>query len=343
MNPASTESTTRGRFTDPVSALSELATHGFRNAHEATQAIFRLVRELVGLRICVLTRIDLAANTLTVLEAFDGVGLGVTNGMVLAADSMPCACVVRSAAALREYDLDAHPAFRGLPPCAKLGLRAYIGVPLHRSDGTIWGTLAATDTKVLETTEAHVQTLTVLARLATFEYECEEQRRALIEHLATTQLLEEQRVQTARVQAVLEAAATVSHEVNNPLTVLQLRLARLRRRLPADAETLDDLDVALEAADEIHQVTVQLRSVVRPVSTHYLSPGTRMLDLKASLESAGEKDNQSALAPRADLVDASRAPSHARIRAARTDAVSRRPADAAAEHPRRKARATRTK
>ena len=33
-------------------------------------------------------------------------------------------------------------------------------------------------------------------------------------------------------------------------------------------------------------VTVQLRNVVQPVSTHYLSGPTRMLDLAASLGSA---------------------------------------------------------
>jgi signal transduction histidine kinase len=81
----------------------------------------------------------------------------------------------------------------------------------------------------------------------------------------------------------------VSHEVNNPLTVLKLRLAWLLKHMPADPETADSLQVALQAADEIHQVTVQLRSIVRPVSTHYLATDTRMLDLKASVE-PGEDD-----------------------------------------------------
>jgi signal transduction histidine kinase len=80
------------------------------------------------------------------------------------------------------------------------------------------------------------------------------------------------------MQAVLEAAATMSHEVNNPLMVLQLRLARLARLLPADAETADDLDVAVQAAAEIRQVTAQFRDVVRPVSVRYLASGARARD-----------------------------------------------------------------
>src|SRR5690606_40078135 len=61
----------------------------------------------------------------------------------------------------------------------------------------------------------------------------------------------------------------VSHEINNPLTVLQLRLGRLLKRCPAeDADTLDDIETSIQAADEIQNVTVTLRSVVQPVSTH---------------------------------------------------------------------------
>jgi GAF domain-containing protein len=291
MSTVASKRNAKARGVDAVTAISAFAMHGYGSAREAAHAIFGLVHELVGLRICVLTRIDLEKNTLTVLEAYDGAGLGVVSGMVLPADSMPCACVARNGAALREFDLDAHPAFRLLPASTKFGLRSYIGVPLRKSDGAVWGTLAATDTRMSQTTESHVQTLTVLGRLAALEYEREEQSEALAaqakvlaKRLENAEALEEQRLRAARLQAVLEAAATVSHEVNNPLTVLQLRLARLKRRLPPDAETIDDLEVSLQAAAEINQVTVRLRNVVRPVSTHYLRASNRMLDLEASLQ-----------------------------------------------------------
>ena len=287
----SKEATTSLGTTDPMHGLSVVAKGGFRDVRDAAQAIFGLIHELVGMRICVLTRIDLAANTLTVLEAFDRVGLGIAAGMVLRADEMPCECVARTAGALREVDFDAHPAFRSLPARTKMGLRSYIGVPLRRSDGSVWGTLAATDTEPRNTTDADIEVLTVLARLAMFEFEREERQqelaaraKMLAERLAITQALEEQRLRAARLEATLEAAATVSHEINNPLTVLTLRLARLKARCSAvDEETLDDVDVATEAAEEILQVTQQLRKVVRPVSTEY-AQGARMLDLVASVE-----------------------------------------------------------
>lgn len=275
---------------DPVRALSAVAEHGFHSAREAARAVLGLIHELVGLRICVVTRVDLAANTLTVIESLDKANVGIVPGMVMPANEMPCDYVVRTATPLREYDLDAHPAFRSLPFRSKIGLRSYIGVPLARSDGTVWGTLAATDTDLHATTEAHLQTLTVLARLLVLEFEREEQRDALAAHakmlaeqLAMTKELEEERLRAVRLQTLLEATVTVSHEINNPLTVLLLRMGRLAKRLsPKGGETADDLDVALEAAREIQRVTEQLRSVVQPINTDYLAGKVRMLDLAAS-------------------------------------------------------------
>ncbi|MEO6572721.1 MAG: GAF domain-containing protein [Polyangiaceae bacterium] len=276
---------------DAARALSGVGARGFDSATEAAQAIFGLIHELVGLRLCVLTRIDLASNTLTVVEASDRANLGVVKGMVLPADGMPCEYVVRSGTRLHEHDLGAHPVFRVLPTCTAFGLRSYVSVPLTRSDGTVWGTLAATDTNVCETTAAHLQVLDVLARLAVLEFEREEQRDALAAHakvlaerLVMEKALAGERLRTARFQTLLETAVMVSHEINNPLTVLQLRLGRLAKPgRPNGAEARDDLEAALEAAEEIKQVTVRLRSVVQPVSTHYLATGTtRMIDLSAS-------------------------------------------------------------
>ncbi len=281
-----------------VTGVHKIATGSYRSAREAARDILDLIHDIVGLRVCVLTQIDLAANTLTVLEASDRAGLGVESGQTLPADAMPCACVVRTEAALREYDLDAVEPFRRLPACTKLGLRSYIGVPLRRSNGSIWGTLAATDTQCAEVTDADVQTLVSLARLIVLEFEREEQRDALAERLAMAGALEEERLRTARFQAVLEAVATVSHEINNPLTVLQLRLGRLAKHLRAErGEAADDLQAAQEAAGQIQQVTTLLRSVVRPVSTEYLRGTTRMIDLTASVEGGEGAREQSENAP----------------------------------------------
>lgn len=276
------------RDDDTVGALSAVAARGFRDAHEAAQAIFGLIHELVGLRLCVLTQIDAETDTLHIREAFDQSGLGVTAGMTLRASEMPCDIVTRTMTPICEADLEQHPDFEPLPLRAKLGLRSYIGVPLRLSDGSIYGTLAATDTVVREVTEEHLHVITVLSRIAVFELESEQRRialeaqaRVLAERLAVAKELENERVHTARLEAVLEAAAAVSHEINNPLTVLQLRLNRLQPQSEG-GESAEHLAMALEAADEINQVTVRLRNVVNPVSTHYLSGRTRMLDLAAS-------------------------------------------------------------
>lgn len=280
------------RGTDAVHALSRIASGAFSSFRDVAQAIFELVHELCGMRVCVLSRIDLATNTLTVLEASDRAGLGVTSGTTLPANEMPCEFVARNAKALRVFNMDGHPAFRTLPAHTKMGLCSYIGVPLRRSDGTVWGTLAAVDTEAHETTEAHIETLVVLARLAMFEFEREEQRQALAAHaqalserLTMAKQLEEQRMKSVRLETLLETAAAMSHEINNPLMVLQLRLERMRKRCRMDDdEERDDVLVAVEAAAEIALVMARLRRVVRPVSTSYVSDTTRMLDLSASLD-----------------------------------------------------------
>lgn len=274
----------------PDSSL--VAVRGYASAREATQAVLDLISNLLGVRVCVVTRVDLATNTLTVVEALDKANAGIRAGMVMPASELPCDFVVRSATPLKVYELDAHPSFRDLPARTKLGLRSYLGVPLKRSDGSVWGTIAATDTDLRETTDTHVQTLLVLARLLTLEFEREEQRealeaqaKALTERLAMAKALERERVRAVRLQTVIESMATVSHEINNPLTVLQLRLGRLMKRYhPVDDDTADDLDTALDAANEIQRVTVHLRSVVQPVSTHYLSGKSKMIDLAESIK-----------------------------------------------------------
>jgi GAF domain-containing protein len=283
------------RRTDHVGALSAVARQAFGSAAEAAQAIFGLIHEITGMRICVLTKVDFAADTLTVLEASDQTDLGITAGMVVPLHDFPCETVARSAVPLRAVNVENHPSFRALPAYTKVGLRTYMGVPLTRSDGTIWGTLAATDTEVRPTTDADLHVITVLARLAAFEFEREEKRAALAkqaemleERLAMAESLDEERLRAVRLQTLLEAAVTVSHEVNNPLTVLLWRIERLKKRYAFDMETMNDLEVCLEAAEEINEVTVRLRKVVHPVSTHYLAGKTRMLDLSASVQTSDE-------------------------------------------------------
>src|SRR5690606_33643195 len=131
---------------------------------------------------------DLQENELTLLECFDGAGVGIASGMVVPANEMPCDYVVRSAKALKHYDLEDHPIFSRLPFCTKLRMHSYVGVPLRRSDGTIWGTLAASDTVPRDTSDSDLELLVVLARLAAYEFERDEQREALAAH---AKLLEE--------------------------------------------------------------------------------------------------------------------------------------------------------
>lgn len=256
-----------------VGALAAVASRAFTGVGDVAQAAFALIHDLFGFRACVLSRLDLDEDTLTVVEFLDRAGLGIVKGAVVPAHEGPCDFVVRSARALRHPNLDEHPVFSRLPMYSRAGVRSYVGVPLRRSDGTVWGTLATVDTERRETTDAQLEVLAVLARLIAFEVDRDEQREAVAAHArmreercAMAAALEEERARGARLRATLETAARVSHEVNNPLTVLQLRLGRLAKRFDGEEpDTFEDLETALEAADAIHQVTMHLRQVVRPL------------------------------------------------------------------------------
>lgn len=86
-----------------------------------------------------------------------------------------------------------------------------------------------------------------------------------------------------RKTAVLEAAVTISHEVNNPLTAVlgntQLLLLKKEQFPP---EVQEKLKVIEESALRIREVTQKLMNIEEPVSTEYVE-GVKMLDLEKSM------------------------------------------------------------
>jgi len=103
-------------------------------------------------------------------------------------------------------------------------------------------------------------------------------------NLRTAQLqreVEAQRVRLARLELIRQAAATLNHEVNNPLMVIQGRTELLSLLVGEEAEP--HTQAILEAVERIREVTWKLAHVVEPRPTQYV--GDRMmLDLEGSLE-----------------------------------------------------------
>ena len=88
-------------------------------------------------------------------------------------------------------------------------------MPLHRRDGSYFGTLCALDPLPADLTEADFTIFDLLAKLIAFELEADE----------------EQRRRQDELEALNNLISIAGHDLRQPLTVLQLRAQQLVRRI----------------------------------------------------------------------------------------------------------------
>lgn len=105
--------------------------------------------------------------------------------------------------------------------------------------------------------------------------------------LVAQDITEEQRMRdellrTNRLTAILDTAAALNHEINNPLAAILGRAQMLLAHPEAyDPKTLAGLRVIEESARRIANLTNQLKEITEPAFTEY-SRGVMMLDIKGS-------------------------------------------------------------
>lgn len=105
--------------------------------------------------------------------------------------------------------------------------------------------------------------------------------------LVAQDITEEQRMRdemlrTNRLTAILDTAAALNHEINNPLAAILGRAQMLLARPDEhDPRTLAGLRVIEESARRIANLTNQLKEITEPAFTEY-SRGVMMLDIKGS-------------------------------------------------------------
>ena len=97
--------------------------------------------------------------------------------------------------------------------------------------------------------------------------------------------LRERLVEMEKVATIGQMVITLSHEINNPLTIIVWHAELLRERVGSlpniPPEVLDSLEAIGREAHRIQQVMTKLARVTRPVVTEYL-PGTSMIDVEES-------------------------------------------------------------
>lgn len=115
-------------------------------------------------------------------------------------------------------------------------------------------------------------------------------RRELAVALQQLEGLQARLVQTAQDRAVTDMAATATHELAQPLTILLNESDLLRQELPAHDPALEAVERLYLASVRATQILRRIGDVRRYVTTTYV-PGTTMLHLDKASETEQEQQN----------------------------------------------------
>lgn len=153
----------------------------FRSFSEAASQILAQLHREIGMSLWMVTRIE--GNDWIVLNTEDH-AYGLEPGMAFQYSRTFCSRMVAGLGPRIAPDLNQVPVYSGVEIRRQLPIGAYLGVPLARPDGTLFGTLCAVDpARQPDTLHDHRPTIEIYARfLATilqYELESEELARRL--------------------------------------------------------------------------------------------------------------------------------------------------------------------
>ncbi|MGB9992029.1 sensor domain-containing diguanylate cyclase [Massilia sp. SM-13] len=110
----------------------------------ASQATMAFLRHRLGFKLWMVTRTE--GENWIVLFA-DDAGYGVHAGQVFRWSDSMCSRMVLGQGPNIAPDVNAVAAYAGAPIREKVGIGAYVGIPLRRTDGSLFGTLCGIDPK----------------------------------------------------------------------------------------------------------------------------------------------------------------------------------------------------
>lgn len=135
----------------------------FRDFGEAARAVIDYLHRTIGFDLWMVTRTN--GDQWVVLQSEDDNGK-VEPGHVFRWTDSFCSRMVQGLGPTIAPDAQAIPAYAAAPVNEQLEIGAYIGLPLMRADGSLFGTLCAVDREPHpETLRAHKPTLDLLASL----------------------------------------------------------------------------------------------------------------------------------------------------------------------------------
>jgi signal transduction histidine kinase len=154
------------------------------------------------------------------------------------------------------------------------GYRAYLGVPLRPSHGEVIGTICSFHRKPRKFTASEIRIVEMFAeRAATaidnyYLYKQQQKFNEMLEaevakrteelHLAQAKLVEQE-----RLAAIGEFAATIVHEIRNPLTTIKLGLSSFKR-LNLSPLHREQLDLSLEESERLERLLREILLYAKP-------------------------------------------------------------------------------
>jgi signal transduction histidine kinase len=127
-----------------------------------------------------------------------------------------------------------------------MSAQSYAGIPLLTSTGELLGHLAVLDDKPMESTERNRAILEIFAARAAAEMERLQMEKAL-----------------ARLAEIGELAATIVHEVRNPLTTIMMALNAFKK-LELTDRFQEYLSLSIDEADRLERLLGQILLYSRP-------------------------------------------------------------------------------
>ncbi|WP_378949601.1 ATP-binding protein [Paracoccus sp. R86501] len=149
----------------------------------------------------------------------DEVNFGLNAGDEIEIDSTFCQSVRRTSTKVVFNDAATDEVYGGHPIAAKFGIASYASIPIHRSDGTFFGTLCAIDTEPRDIKQPRAQAmLEMFAEVIGQSLETEER-------LEAQELMIAHERELSRIQE--EFVAVLGHDLRNPVAALDAGFRQL--------------------------------------------------------------------------------------------------------------------
>jgi hypothetical protein len=195
----------------------------------AVPSILKVVAELTGMRVTMVAKVT--ADSWTACAAYDKMGFGLEVGTQLDVTTTLCkeVCDTNKAIIIEHASMDPVYATHRTPKL--YNIESYIAIPILRTDGEMFGTLCAIDSRPAKLEPKVITALTLFTELISNQLKAEDERAAVAQNL-----WDERRIGELREQFI----AVLGHDLRTPLGGIVGSADSLLEEL-ADASQLETL------------------------------------------------------------------------------------------------------